>query len=192
MINNKIIFDAKAGDLEATEEIFKNFEKILLYHGKKYFIPGGNKDDIFQEASIGLIQAIRSYDKNKKQSFENFAFLCIKRQLIGVIRNSNCGKNKFLNTASPDKELDGFIYEKRSIRFYNPEEILLSKEKIRELNIYLKYKLSKKEKEIFRYLVADFSYIEIAKKLKRNTKSIDNTIQRIKNKIKKFELEYGN
>lgn len=171
-------------------EIFKNFEKILLYHGKKYFISGGNKDDIFQEASIGLIQAIISYDKNKKQSFESFAFLCIKRQLIGVIRKSNCGKNKCLNSASSGTELDKLIYEKKSIRFYNPEEILLSKEKIRELNIYLKNKLSKKEKEVFEYLIKDFSYVEIAKKLKRNTKSIDNTIQRIKNKIKKFESEY--
>lgn len=55
----------KWGDIEAIEEIFKNFEKILSYHEKKYFILGGNKEDIFQEASIGLIQVIISYDKIK-------------------------------------------------------------------------------------------------------------------------------
>ena len=143
------LFKSKAGDIEAIEEIFKNFEKILSYHEKKYFILGGNKEDIFQEASIGLIQVIGSYDKNKNRSFENFAFLCIERQIIWAIRNSNCGKNKFLNTASSNNGLDKFTYEKRAIKFYNPEEILLSKEKIRELNIYLKDKLSKNEKEIF-------------------------------------------
>ncbi|HBZ5889231.1 TPA: sigma-70 family RNA polymerase sigma factor, partial [Salmonella enterica subsp. enterica serovar 4,[5],12:i:-] len=177
MIKDKLIYDAKIGDLNAIEEIFRNFEKILLYHGKKYFILGGNKDDIFQEASIGLIEAISSYDSNKKQSFESFAFLCIKRQLIKVIRNSNCGKNKFLNMAIYENKLDSFSYKKKSVNFYNPEEILLSKEKIKELYIYLKHKLSQKEKEIFKYLIADFTYIEIAKKLKKDIKSIDNGIQ---------------
>ena len=192
MITEELIYDAKAGNILAIEKIFENFNKVLSYHGKKYFISGGSNEDIIQEASIGLLQAISDYDKNKGNSFENFAFLCIKRQLIGAIRNSNCGKNKFLNSAILQPETDSFSYEKKSIKFYTPEEILLSKEKIRALDLYLKENLSVIEKEVFEHMILDFKYSEIAKKLKKNLKSIDNTIQRIRNKIKIFELKYKN
>lgn len=81
-------------------------------------------------------------------------------------------------------------YENRSFNFYNPEEIYLSKEKIKFLNKYLKSHLSPMEKQIFEYMLLGLTYIEISKKTKRDLKSVDNSMHRIKTKIKKFILEY--
>ena len=46
------------------------------------------------------------------------------------------------------------------------------------------------ENEIFEYMLAEMSYTEIAKKTGRELKSVDNSIQRIKKKLKTFIEEY--
>lgn len=194
MINIQTIQAAKNGDEDAMQQIFREFKQLILLKTKNYFFYGADRDDVLQEARIGLLKAINGYDEKKKASFSTFAILCIKRQIITAIKNSNSGKNRILNIAmsntNENEEEPSFIYENRSFSFYNPEEIYLSKEKIRYLNRYLKTHLSKMENEIFEYMLCEMSYTEIAKKTGRELKSVDNTIQRIKKKLKIFIDEY--
>lgn len=194
MINTQTIYAAKNGDEDAIQEIFKDFRQLMLLKTKNYFFYGADKDDVQQEAMIGLLKAINAYDETKNASFTTFAILCIKRQIITAIKNSNSGKNRILNMAmsnsnETDEEAD-ITYENKSFAFYNPEEIYLGKEKMKYLNEYLKTHLSKMENEIFEYMLAEMSYTEIAEKTGRELKSVDNTIQRIKKKLKNFIEEY--
>lgn len=64
------------------------------------------------------------------------------------------------------------------------------KRKMEYINKYLKTHLSPMENEIFEYLIAEMTYIEIAAITGRDVKSIDNCIQRIKKKLKNFILDY--
>ena len=194
MINSQTIKNAKAGNESAIQEIFSSFKSILQLKTKNYFFYGGDKEDVLQEAMIGLLKAINAYDENKNASFTTFAILCIKRQIITAIKSSNSGKNKILNMAmySPETEDNSNIaYETKSFNFYNPEEIYLSKERFRLLNQYLKNNLSKMENEIFEYMLSEMTYTEIAKKTGRDPKSVDNSIQRIKKKLNGFLKEYN-
>ena len=193
MINSQTIKNAKAGNESAIQEIFSAFKSILQLKTKNYFFYGGDKEDVLQEAMIGLLKAINAYDETKNASFTTFAILCIKRQIITAIKSSNSGKNRILNMAmySPETEDNSNIaYDTKSFNFYNPEEIYLSKERFRLLNQYLKNNLSKMENEIFEYMLSEMTYTEIAKKTGRDPKSVDNSIQRIKKKLNAFLKEY--
>ena len=97
MVSLHLIEKAKAGSEEAIQEIFKSFQGIMLLKTKKYFFYGGDKDDVLQEAMIGLLKAINGYEADRQASFKTFAILCIKRQLITAIKSSNSGKYKILN-----------------------------------------------------------------------------------------------
>ena len=46
------------------------------------------------------------------------------------------------------------------------------------------------ENEIFEYMLSEMTYTEIAEKTGRELKSVDNSIQRIKKKLKTFIEEY--
>ncbi len=46
--------------------------------------------------------------------------------------------------------------------------------------------LTKKEYEVFTFMLRNFNYQEIARILGVSKKQVDNTIQRIKNKIREF------
>ena len=78
MINSQTIKNAKAGNESAIQEIFSSFKSILQLKTKNYFFYGGDKEDVLQEAMIGLLKAINAYDENKNASFTTFAILCIK------------------------------------------------------------------------------------------------------------------
>src|SRR3712207_9499351 len=57
-----------------------------------YYMIGAEKQDLFQEGMLGLLKALKAYDK-EKSSFRTFAILCIRRQLISAIKASNTKKN---------------------------------------------------------------------------------------------------
>lgn len=193
MVSSQTIKNAQEGNEIAIQEIFSKFKNIIQMRTKNYFFYGGDREDVIQEAMIGLLKAINGYDENKTASFTTFAILCIKRQIITAIKSSNAGKNRILNMAMINPETEdtsNISYSNKSFNFYNPEEIVMSKERFRELNRYLKTNLSKMENEVFEYMLSEMTYTEIVEKTGRTPKSIDNSIQRIKKKLNRFLEEY--
>ena len=67
---------------------------------------------------------------------------------------------------------------------YNPEDIFIIKEDIQEKLEQIESKLSEFEKKVLKLYLAGEKQSEIATQLNKDVKSIDNTIQRIKNKNK--------
>lgn len=59
------------------------------------------------------------------------------------------------------------------------------------LKKYLKDNLSRLEREVFTYMVKGYGYLEIAKKLRKDPKAIDNSMQRIKKKVHIFLKKYN-
>lgn len=188
-----LIKRAQNGDRDAMSEIFKMYESTISYNTRKYFLIGADREDIIQEGMIGLLKAIRAYDDTKEASFKTFATLCIKRQVITAIKNSNSNKNKAFNEAAGNhfEMREGAIaQDRRSIKFHSPEEIILCKEKIGALREYLDASLSKMEREVFEYMAKGYTYIEISEKTGRKVKIIDNTMQRVKKKMRGFLDDY--
>ncbi|MGL6064492.1 MAG: sigma-70 family RNA polymerase sigma factor [Fusobacteriaceae bacterium] len=196
LVNNENILMAQKGDEDSLNMILSNYKNFIFMNSKNYFLIGADKDDILQEGMIGLIKAIKAYDENKNVTFKTFATLCIKRQIITAIKASNTQKNTALNLASGNflendegKEVS-YIRGLSSYLQHSPEEIILSKEKMKDLERYSEKYFSKFEKKVFELLLKGFSYREISEKLEKNLKTIDNTIQRIKRKSENWLTEY--
>lgn len=196
LVDDSNIIKAQQGDQESINMILKNYKNFIFMNSRNYFLVGADQDDLLQEGMIGLIKAIKAYDGDKKASFKTFATICIKRQIITAIKSSNAQKNIALNSASGNyiEGEDGreVSYNKglSSYTQYNPEELFLSKEKMKDLERYSKENFSKFEKEVFSYLIKGYSYREISDKLDKSLKTIDNTIQRIKRKSEDWVNSY--
>ena len=65
----------------------------------------------------------------------------------------------------------------------NPEELIIDKETADVLEYTLVGHLSKLEKEVLYYYMQDYNYSQIASVLGKETKAVDNAIQRIKKKL---------
>lgn len=186
---------AQKGDLMALETLIKGFQGFLNFICDKYYLRGGDKDDLIQEANIGLLEAIEAYQTDSGKKFRNFAFLCVKRELDSCILKYNRKKHKILNDAIPifahaDKEEDriGCSYQISVDRLFrdntpSPEALIVEKESLNELLTRVNNILSDLEKEVLFLRITGLSYSEITAKLNLQTKSVDNAVQRIRKKI---------
>lgn len=181
---------AQQGNKECMENLIKKYQGLVYQNGKNFFLKDGSPDDIFQEGFIGLVKAIKSYDNTKNTAFSTFANLCIRRNIISAIKYANSEKFRILNLAiysnsdlEGDWNIENIFYQRYSTNFnFETEESLITIEQLQFLNYNLR--LSNFEKKVFKHLLSQYTYIEIAKLLNENTKKIDNTIQRIKKKIR--------
>lgn len=194
MVEKNILIEAQNGNDEAIEKIMKIYENTIYKNSRFFFLKDGDFNDLLQEGYIGLIRAIKCYDEKRDACFSTFANLCIRRQMITAVKKCNSDKYKNLNQAMQgesysDKE-EKINYKAPSLTFYTPEEILLGKELVKMLEEYLVDNLSNLEKKVFYYLIKQQSYVEIAEVLNETPKKIDNTIQRIKKKVRGYLETY--
>jgi RNA polymerase sporulation-specific sigma factor len=66
---------------------------------REWRIPGLDRDDLSQEAQIGLWVAARSWRRERNASFKNFARLVIKRRLATILKAALREKHRPLNEA---------------------------------------------------------------------------------------------
>ncbi|WP_047381070.1 sigma-70 family RNA polymerase sigma factor [Cetobacterium sp. ZWU0022] len=191
---NKRIYEAQLGNQQALEDLIKLNQYLItnVIRRNNFYLLNGEKEDLVQEGNLGLIKAIISFSIEKNTKFETFAGLCIKRQIISYIEKQNVKKQKLLTSAinyypkSFKNEEEEFA-ETLGVNYSTPESIFIKKEELKVIvNDIRQLKFSKLENIIFNLLSNEYSYSDIIKILNENPKKIDNTIQRIRNKVKKI------
>ena len=95
--DEELINQIRENDPQALNEIIERYKSLIEIRVSNYFINGAEKDDFMQEGRIGLFKAIMNYNAEKDASFNTFANLCIERQLINAVKNSNRQKHMPLN-----------------------------------------------------------------------------------------------
>ena len=187
-----IVLKASKGDKIALEYIIKKYKNFVKAKAKSYFLIGADKEDIIQEGMIGLYKAVRDFDASKTNSFKGFADICITRQIITAIKTANRQKHIPLNSYI---SLNKPVYDEESERTLldiiatsivtDPEELIISKEELKHIESKMNELLSDLELQVVEYYLNGKSYQYIADKLKRDVKSIDNALQRVKRKLEK-------
>ena len=168
---------AQAGDDMAMQELLSTHKYIVSAIVRRYFLIGGEREDLVQEGMIGLFKAIKSFDITKDVTFKTYATRIIEREIISAIRKSHTNNNEMLSEAVY-LEPDDFSSET------NPELDIISEETYRELNESILKNLSPFESSVVKYYLKGYGYVDIAKMLDRTPKSIDNALKRIKTKLK--------
>lgn len=191
--NEELVKFIKKHNEVAEEELYIRYAFIVKKIVSSFFILGGDKDDLFQEAMIGLMNAIKIYDKDINNNFRAFAEICIRRQIVSFIRRSNTHKRIILNESvsiyeSTNNEyeeciLDKLVDDERN----NPENVMLRKEEKKFYEEVTYEVLSNFEMEVLHHYLNGKTYEEIAISLKKQSKSIDNALQRIKKKMKNYK-----
>ncbi|MFQ6872370.1 MAG: RNA polymerase sporulation sigma factor SigH [Romboutsia timonensis] len=187
-----IVLKASKGDKIALEYIIKKYRNFVKAKAKSYFLIGADKEDIIQEGMIGLYKAVRDFDASKTNSFKGFADICITRQIITAIKTATRQKHIPLNSYI---SLNKPVYDEESERTLldiiatsivtDPEELIISKEELKHIESKMNELLSDLELQVVEYYLNGKSYQYIADKLKRDVKSIDNALQRVKRKLEK-------
>lgn len=175
----EIVKKIQAGDIELEEELLKKYKPIVSGKAKRYYLIGGDRDDLIQEGWIGLHKAIHSFNPEKHDNFKAYASLLIDRSIISAIRAENSHNKQIFDSSI-------FVENEEVLRTdYTPEDNFLKEETYLNLNKALQDNLSEMERKVC-YLKynQDMSYAEISEVLGISHKSIDNCLKRMKNKLR--------
>ena len=194
MTDEKLIENIKNDDHIALECLMKRYNDIVNMKANKFFIIGAEKEDIVQEGMIGLYKAVKSFDMQKQNSFKTFANMCIERQLITAVKNSNRQKHiplnssVSLNAAAYDDNEDMDKIDVLDIKALDdPSEIIAEREYFESMENKIKKVLSQFELQVLHEYEKGRSYADIAMTLNAKVKSVDTAIQRIRKKANKIK-----
>jgi len=189
--DDELVLAARTGDDKALTDLLNKYRAFARVKARSYFLVGADREDIVQEGMIGLYKAIRDFNPDMQSSFRAFAELCVTRQIITAIKTATRQKhgplNNYVSFERPvggDDDGDrvlGDVLPSRAIT--DPADLVISAERIRALQAHFDEVLSDLETEVLRLYVEGKSYQEIAERLQRHVKSIDNALQRIKRKL---------
>lgn len=194
--DEELIVRLRDGEKQITDYIMEKYKNLVRSKAGSMYILGADRDDLIQEGMIGLFKAIRDYDSGRDASFFTFAELCISRQMYSAVQAAGRMKHIPLNTyislygngAEHGEEEDG-ILSILADHGLNPEDFVIDRENVEQLEKKMEQELSGFEKQVLDLYITGMSYSQIARVLGRDEKSTDNALQRVKGKIKKMILE---
>lgn len=181
---------------EALNCLIERYKDMVNIKANKFFMVGSEKEDILQEGYIGLYKAVKSYDNQKQNTFKTFAGLCIERQMITAVKNSNRQKHIPLNSSLSlnsgvyDEEGDTQLVDVLDTRKTgeDPLDIVTKKEYFSFVEKSINGSLSDFEKQVLTHFQNGESYAQIAENLNSKVKSVDTAIQRIRKKAQKIKF----
>ena len=181
--DEELCLGAAQGNSQAETELVHRYGWLVRACARPLFLAGGDSEDLIQEGFLGLLTAIRSFDPERDAAFRTFAEICIRSRLHTAVRAAQGGKHAPLNhSVSYEPPLfDGtnaYLFSSAE----SPEDVVIGREERKERLEALKGRLSKFEAQILPPYLNGLSCGEIAQRVGRSQKSVDNAIQRIRRK----------
>ncbi len=169
----------KNGNKDAFVFLANSYRDRIISIAFSFGLCGAERDDLIQEGYIALYNAARTYDSSKSQ-FSTFATLCIKRRMLNWIeKNVNPSLSSMSISDLDDNDLSriGMIQD-------NFEDDFILKTEISDLLDKAKSILSENEYKVFSLYIKGYTNDEICKKLGITKKSCDNSLFRLRKKLR--------
>ena len=175
MTDGEIVKEIAGGNYELLCVIIERYNPVIFRYINKY-CPESYREDAVQEVTLALYSAIKDFDETKS-SFYTFATVCIKRAVISILRNLQRKKD------IPDELL--YSIENEEIADNNsPEKIFFERENYKSLTDTIRLELSSLELDVLQLYLSGEKYSDIAARLDISEKSVDNSLARIRKKLK--------
>jgi len=163
--------------------------KYADYYIERYNNRGIEKEELIQEGTIGLINAIHYYMEHEDCLFYTFANLVIKREMERYIKKNMRYKHQVLTNATSihdtivkeDIFLEDTLFKDQDLVELITEDIYYQK-----ILYNFKYELSNIQSQVYELRLNNFSNKEISKLLDITYKTVDNCIRLMKEKFKKY------
>ena len=130
------------------------------------------QDDLYQEGMIALIRAAVTFDAGRTTSFKTYALACVMNRFRDLIRQSGGQVQTLSIEEAPLPETE------------SPEKQVIARDELERLRQLISRELSDKERAIILDHLAGLSYAQIAQKHGCEIKSVNNTLYRVRKKLK--------
>lgn len=184
LTDEELCLRASHGNNQAETELVRRYGQLVRACARPLFLAGGDSEDLIQEGMLGLLTAIRGFDPGRDASFHTYAEICVRSRLLTAIRAAQGGKHAPLNHSV---SFEPPLFDGTNAHLFSsvksPEDVIIGREELKERLDALKCQLSELEANILPLYLKGLSCGEIADRVGRSQKSVDNAIQRIRRKV---------
>ena len=171
----------KQGDTESFVELLGLFSHSVSSLARSFSLPLSEHEDLCQEGRMALYRAAMSYDEAKGVRFSTYAMSCMTNAMITLVRKYNSENRGKVYSSS----VEGYENE-RGVSKETPEDIFSANE-LEELLLAEGFAgLSAYERQVLSLKLSGLKAGEIAKRLSKPSKSIENTLFRARKKLKEY------
>ena len=175
---------AASGDMAAEEALVSEYAWLVRACARPHFLAGGDGEDLIQEGMLGLLSAVRTFDPAKGAKFSTYAEFCIRRRIYSAIRTASGYKhtplNSYISLESPQLDENS---AQSAYFLRDPEDFVIARESVGEVEKLLYGALSRFESSVLELYLEGASYKDMAARLGKSNKSVDNAVQRIRKKL---------
>ena len=179
MTDEENALKAQNGDKTAEEILLNKYFPLVKAVAARFFLCGGESEDLEQEGMVGLYNAVGSFGAGSA-SFSAYAYTCVRNAIIDAVKKANGAKYSALNNFVPIVEIGGEVSPA------SPEDELIKRENRRELLQKISKKLSSLEFKVIVMYVDGMGAAEISSALGKPQKSVSNALARAKQKLIKL------
>ena len=83
----KALSELAQGSPDARRELIEHNLRLVAHIVKKYYVTGGDQDDLISIGTIGLIKAVDSFDAGKGIRLSSYASKCIENEILMFFRS---------------------------------------------------------------------------------------------------------
>lgn len=183
-----VVLRAQQGDQSSFGYIVLTYTSAIKHIAQSMYLSSVEYEDIVQEGTIGLMNAVRTFQPDKNSSFYVYAKACIKNSILNALKKNTTQKNVANQfSVSFDEEALDEKHQQILSNSLDPEQLLIVRESIDAIHKKIQRDLSDLEKETLFLYLGGFSYSEIANKTQTTEKSVDNALQRVRRKLVHFQ-----
>lgn len=191
--SHNLVENITMGDPESEEILVREYSWLVRMCARPYFLAGGDNEDLFQEGMLGLLSAIRTFDSGRGVKFSTYAEFCVRRRIYSAIKSASGNKHTPLNNYISLESLHNDENSTQGVSYLRvPEEILVARERVGEIEKLLHGALSRFESGVLELYLEGMSYSVMAALLGKSEKSIDNAVQRIRRKLSQILMQVAN
>ena len=181
----------KAGDTAAFDLLHTRYERWLQQTTRRYFLVGGDREDLLQIARIGLWRAAQHYRDREGSAFRSWAWLIVHREIAVAIRHTMRLTPRMLDQAislstftkaSDDSPVA--LADTLASGDPLPDQNLMDREQTRVILDGLAQRLTSMEWQVLMHLLALHSMHDTATAMGLSFKQVDNARLRIRRKAR--------
>lgn len=187
MSDAELVLRVCDGDDAAFAALAGRHTGMLRNITSRYFLTGADRDDLDQEALIGLHKACLSFDFSGRAQFRHFAALCVERHILTAVKAHTRGKHRALNESirfsMPLGETGATVGDTLASTAPGPERIVQART---DLGALLGLSLSDTERAVLGRHLSGMSLADSGAGLGKSgqgpAKVADNALQRVRKK----------
>jgi RNA polymerase sigma factor (sigma-70 family) len=178
--SESLISLAREGDSQAFRLVSEPLQDYAQSLTRRFFAPGFEREDLYQEAMAGFVSALLSYSFDRGVSFLDFARLSMRNAVVNCVRRATRAKRRMAECAALEQlELVGD-------EEYRPDARLARQSEVWEMIESLRPMLSTLEWTVLGEVASGAEIEEVAWRHNLEKRAAENALSRARAKARRL------